>query len=50
MYQVVERDIEEELGYLHPEEYKTLKEARSFVKDKQEELGEYYDVFIVEVD
>lgn len=48
-YYVVEKDIEEEIGFLHTDViYDSKKEAMEWVKKLQDSLGEYYNVFVVE--
>ena len=47
-YMVVEKDDEESEGYLHPEVYDNLEDARKKAESLDEGLGEYYKVFVVE--
>jgi hypothetical protein len=49
-YAVVEKDVENRIGFLHNKIYTNKKEANKWVKILKESLGtEYYDIFVVEV-
>ena len=49
-YKVVEKDIEDERGWLHNTEYEDINEANKFVKTLREDYGkDYYEIFVVEV-
>jgi len=48
-YQIVEKDIEEEIGYLHPVVYSSKLKAKKYIKILRKTLSEkYYDLFLVE--
>ena len=51
-YQIVEKDIEEEIGYLYPKVFESKEEASEYAKEfrKKEGLPEYLDLFVVEWD
>ena len=49
-YKVVEKDIEDERGWLHNTEYEDINEANKFVKTLRGDYGkDYYEIFVVEV-
>lgn len=49
-YMVVEKDVDDEIGYIHPLIYDDLKKAKDYVKVLQKSLGKtYYKIFVCEV-
>jgi hypothetical protein len=50
-YQIVEKDIKNEVGFLHPKQYDSLSDAYKYVNILKNSLAEeYYDIFVVEVE
>ena len=49
-YIVVEKDVEEDIGFAHKLEYSSKKKAMEWAKMQQKELGEYYALWVVEIE
>jgi len=50
-YYVVEKDVEEDTGFIHREKHRTWEDAANHAKELREELGEdYYEIFIAEME
>ena len=51
MYYIIEKDVEEEVGFIHKLGYEDKKEAEKYIKVLRETLSEdCYDIFIAEME
>lgn len=49
-YYIVEKDVENSLGFIHHKGYDNLDQAEEYLKTLKEQLGkEYYEFFIAEM-
>ena len=51
VYYIVEKDVEEKIGFIHKEGYDNKKEAEEYIKMLERQFGtEYHDFFIAEME
>jgi hypothetical protein len=50
-YYIVEKDVEEKIGFIHNKAYTSKKEAQKYIRVLRETLSkDYYDIFIAQME